>query len=324
VQDSSRRALLVETATRMGHNPAVLLRTIYSVRSSSLGVDEVVLPLELALGEGIHVSLDETGEGLRLSLDRPVDPSRIEIVRDSGWTSAEGKPLRRLRLPDHESSEDVLLNNFVNAVTFLTDAPLSVSRRRGEDRFIPENEEERKQLEQFGTDELYRKTGARFESRTFTVQVDADAVSALLDRSAGLRLYAAAMKLPLVVAQFRELWRVLESAFRAKDDALAGLLASYPPAREFGFGRKELKDLLVLRGKASHAESNAGVSQLIAVEQECRRCLPRLKNLVEWVILTKKTWGLPTLEVEALAPLRAYVGPEGEQVIYRVTAGSPN
>jgi hypothetical protein len=286
------------------------LRTVYSVRSRSLGLDQVVLPLELALGEGIHVSLDETDEGLRLSLDRPVDdPSRIEIVRDSGWTSAEGKPLPRLRLRDHESSEDVLLNDFVNAVTFLTDAPLSLSHRRREDRFIPENDEERTQLERLGTDELYRKTGARYESRTFTVQVDADAVSALLDRSAGLRLYADAVKLALVVAQFRELWRVLESAFRAKDDALAGLLASYPPAQELGFGRKELKDLLVLRGKASHAESKAGVSHLIALEHECRRRLPRLKNLVECVILTKKTWGLPTLDVGALAPLRAYVGP---------------
>ena len=47
--------------------------------------------------------------------------------------------------------------------------------------------------------------------------------------------------------------------------------------------------------------------------------LPRLKNLVERVILTKKSWGYPTRAVEELARLQGYVGSNGEHVISRAS-----
>ncbi len=132
-----------------------------------------------------------------------------------------------------------------------------------------------------------------------------------------MRLYSDAVKLPLEVAQFRELWRVLESAFARSDDELVKLLTSYPPAQQLAFDDAELQDLLVLRGRASHAQSKAGVLELIAVERDCGKRLGRLKSLVERVILTKEHWGYPTVGVEELAPLQAYVGPHGEPVIRR-------
>jgi hypothetical protein len=124
-----------------------------------------------------------------------------------------------------------------------------------------------------------------------------------------LRIYADALKLGTGAARFRELWRVLESAFNRQDDELVALLADYPPARAMAFSRDELKQLLVLRGKASHAASRAGVKQLLAVERECSHRLARLKNLAERVILTKRSWGYPTRGVDELVPLSAYVVP---------------
>jgi hypothetical protein len=302
----------------------MLLRTVYSVSAASPGLDQLALPLELSLAEGINASLDRHVEGLRLSVHRSVDPSRLEVVRNSGWfrelPSGAREALPCLRLVDDEPPEHILVEDFASAVTFLTDMPLVLSRPIHEDRFVPENDDEQKLLARLGTDEPYHETGVRALSRTFSAEVDADGVSALLTRPAGVRLYADAVHLTLDVARFRELWRVLESAFAKSDDDLVQLLAAYPPARQLGFDVKELADLRVLRGRASHAQSKAGVSELIAVEQECGRRVVRLKNLVERVILTKKSWGYPTVGVEELAPLAAYVGPAGEQVMRRGTA----
>jgi hypothetical protein len=61
-----------------------------------------------------------------------------------------------------------------------------------------------------------------------------------------------------------------------------------------------------LRGRASHAQARAkvGKQELIEVERECIRALPRLKTLVERVILTKKSWGYPTVGVHELTPVK--------------------
>jgi hypothetical protein len=111
-------------------------------------------------------------------------------------------------------------------------------------------------------------------------------------------------------ARFRELWRVLESAFTRSDDELVALLADYAPTQAMGFTRDELRQLLVLRGRASHAASKAGLTELVAVERECSQRLPCLKNLAERVILTKRSWGFPTTYVDELMPLAGYVQPE--------------
>ena len=112
------------------------------------------------------------------------------------------------------------------------------------------------------------------------------------------------------VAQFRELWRVLEAAFGRKDKNLLGRLDRYQPARDLEFKYAELEHLWILRGRASHAESRDGVDELVRVEQECARRLPRLKNLVERVISTEDSWGSRGQGVAELLPLQGYVGPD--------------
>lgn len=61
----------------------------------------------------------------------------------------------------------------------------------------------------------------------------------------------------------------------------------------------------------SHAASSAGLDELITVETECSKHVPHLKALAERVILTKASWGYPTLGVDEIIPLsRGYSAPE--------------
>jgi hypothetical protein len=101
-------------------------------------------------------------------------------------------------------------------------------------------------------------------------------------------------------------------------------LADYAPAQELGFDEAELEQLFSLRGRASHAQSKKGIEELAAVEQECGRKLQRLKNLVERVLLTKKTWGSPTTTVEELTRLESYIGKDGKSVrLFRAFPAEP-
>jgi hypothetical protein len=97
-------------------------------------------------------------------------------------------------------------------------------------------------------------------------------------------------------------------------------LLRYPPPLELGFDNDELRALLILRGRASHAQSKAGVAELTAIESACHHKLPRLSNLAERVILTKKSWGHPTGGVEELIPLGGYVDRTGQPVF--ITRGN--
>lgn len=289
----------------------MLLQTVYTVTAGWPGLDKVALPLDVRLTDRIRASLNEYGDGdvLRLFVDRSVDASRLAVVSESGRSRQlpngghEAVPcLRLLGDEGNETDQQVRVVDLVSAVSFLADVPLALSRPMQEDRFIPEVEADERRLEELGTDLPCLRTTVQLMSGGRKVPIDADRVSTLFGRAAGVRLYADALKLPLDVARFRELWRVLESAFKKDGDQLVDCLESYQPATDLGFNRQELDDLLHLRGRASHAQSRQGVVELIRVERECAEHLPRLKQLVETVILTKKSWGYRTTVVEELFP----------------------
>jgi hypothetical protein len=298
----------------------MFLRTVFTVTTSGRGLEAVELPLETSPEEGVTVILSESDRGLRLTVHRPVDASHIEaVVEGSGWHRdlANGKrePLPRLRLKGGIPVERVVADDFVHTLSFLTDVPLWLSRPQTEDAFVPDTDEDKALLKSFGTDQPFYETSAQVSIRTFSPVVDATTVTSLGGREPGLRLYADAIKLPTGVAQFRELWRVLESAFATTDRALVTRLTGYAPSKQLGFDESELEALLVLRGRASHAQSKAGTRELMDVDQECKRLVPRLKNLVERVILTKQSWGYPTSGVDELTPLRAYLTGDGGIVL---------
>ena len=82
---------------------------------------------------------------------------------------------------------------------------------------------------------------------------------------------------------------------------------------------------MILRGRASHAESKSGIRELRDVITETRNALPRLKNLAEQVILTKKTWGIPTQDIERLARLTSHAGPyTGPEIVKKAPKAKTN
>ena len=124
------------------------------------------------------------------------------------------------------------------------------------------------------------------------------------------------MKLPLAVARFRELWRVLESAFALTDDRLVEKLASYPAAKQLTFDADELETLRALRGRASHAQARAkvGKQELIEVERECTRAPPRLKTLSRARHPDEEELGISDVGVHAM-PVKAFVRADGTLVL---------
>jgi hypothetical protein len=289
----------------------MLRRVVYTVTpGGQADVPDIDLPLKVELlADCVWATLEQGGGGMRMIVDRRVDRNALEKFREQPDGAREELP--GLRIRDDDNREHVLAADLLSGISFLTDVPLMLSRLRPlEDRFVAEDEGDHEALAAFGTEDVYRETGGTIVSRTFGgVEVTAERLADLLAQRAGLRIYADALKLGTDVARFRELWRALESAFNEQDNKLIALLAEYQPAQEMSFTRKELRHLKILRDKASHAASKAGVKQLIAVERDCSQEVTRLKNLVERVILTKRSWGKPTKHVDVTLPLSGYVGP---------------
>jgi hypothetical protein len=285
--------------------PVMRLRSTYTLVGRPLDESEIELPIELSLNEGITAAIRAVDDKHLLVVEREVTGDKLERVDPE--PGKQGPP--GLRIQGDEPPERIILSELASAITFLADSPVTFGTR--DKRFVPDTEEDQEMLDRFGTDRAHRETGLQVATRTFTAPVTADNISALLDKTTGLELYSAALKAGLAHAQFRDLWRVLESAFREKNEELVKLLAAYPPAVAMQFDEKELKALLVLRHRASHAYSRAGLTEVLRVERACGESLPRLKNLVERVVLTKAEWGDAGLDTDELTELLAYVGPDG-------------
>jgi hypothetical protein len=282
-----------------------------------IGELQVELPLSVEFDSGTHATLDKQDDGsLRLVIDYPVDPLELTIERNTGIYEplADGgrKEIAALRVPENKNIQAI---DFTAALTFLTDMPVRVNRPFPPSEIVPEGEHDTAALDAFGTRHVYVEGSVQPSIRTFNAVVDADAVRALIPKTIGLRLYADAIALNADVARYRELWRVLESAFGLRDDALVAALAGFRPAQELGFDRDELRQLLILRGQASHAATSGGLDEILRVGEQTRRRGDRLKCLVERAILTKRTWGARSDGVEELTPAVSWVGAQGQIVI---------
>ena len=93
----------------------------------------------------------------------------------------------------------------------------------------------------------------------------------------------------------------MASGFGVQGYELIRCLSTYQPAQQLGFCEQELKSLLFLRGRASHASSSAGIEEMNSVNREVAENLPRLKCLVEQLLITKKSWGFKTQATDRLA-----------------------
>ena len=261
-----------------------------------------------------------------------VRTSAIAVVEGSvnvgGLTAREGpRPLdgtapdRGIFVPE-QAAMGQFLSSMAHTLSFIMDIPIRYASRLDMEELIPETPDEECHLRTLGTSNVYKLLTAIPRVRSIHMpQVDDEVFATILRKEPGIALYAQALLLQQTTAVFGELWKVLESAFNAKDGALLRYLADFGPSKELGFTMAEFKELLVIRGRASHAESRSGIKELRAVRDEVEQRLGRLKCLVEQVVVTKKTWGTRTLETERLTPISSFIGPNGEVVLFTRMGG---
>lgn len=278
---------------------------------------EIPLPLEIALPGGGRAALtqrERAGDYL-LTIEQTVEPAGLELVRNTRsyqmTDSGEQVEIPQVRVAPEAVTGEYDAEDVFDALSLLTDAPFSrYSPFDERDELVPESPADIELLDStFGTREVYQPLSGAIRTRTFHEPVTPDLVAALLPKRAGLNLYAEALHLATPQARYRDFWRILESAFATTDRPLLDLLARFPPLTELGVTFEELKELHAYRGRASHARSRSGVTELRHVRAFTTEREGRLRCLVERVLMTKKDWGTRSLAVAELAGLRAWVGP---------------
>jgi len=260
--------------------------------------------------EGDKEKLDSTVEG-------PINPSKLEL-RSGPEPLGGGTPEIGLYAP-----ESMLLSHFlsrmVSLLSFLTDAPIRSAHKLASDTLLSESADDEQLLAAFPTSKVFQYIGIRASLRTFSpATLDSNALGELLNKETGLAIYLQALGMQDPLGAYREYWKLLESAFALQDKNLVDQLREYLPAEQIGFSEDELTKMLILRGRASHAQSREGMKEYRYVRAETLERLPRLKCLAEQVLLTKKTWGVPTQEVRRLVNINGYVDSKGNPVLIKL------
>lgn len=303
--------------TEIGQPIAMLLRRRLCATGPAHPDPEIPLPLEVELPGGGRATLTQRqhpGDYV-LTIEQPVVRSGLELVRNTRayrlTESGEKVEVPKVRVAPHAVSGEYDAEDVFDALSLLTDAPFTrYSSFDAPDELVPESADDVELLDaNFGTREVYQVLGATIHGRTFYEAVTPELVAALLPRRAGLQLYAETLHLATPQARYRDFWRILESAFASADRPLLELLAQFPPLLEIDVTFDELRTLHAYRGRASHAQSRRGVSELRHVRTFTSEHEGRLKCIAERVLMTKKEWGSRSLAVNELARLRSWIGP---------------
>jgi hypothetical protein len=250
-------------------------------------------------GPGCVVQIEPTDRPGRWNVlvEGTVDPSQLSLATENLPTTDGGEPAKMLLAPEAASFQG-FLQDVINALSFLYGRELPLHSNMSK-VLTPEGPADDAVLAKFGTTEPYQTIAVRFAmGRTVAdIPPSQELIEELVKRSPGLRLYAGA---PGPVARYRDLWLVLESAFGADGDKLITLLAEYPPVAKRGLSREDLEQLLVIRGRASHAATKAPGREWWQIQDLVSEHLGTLLSLVDLVVLTKKSWASPTTGVEQL------------------------
>ena len=244
--------------------------------------------------------IDTDGKSGRGFSETTVDPSKLEKIVINHPEPVE----HGIHVPERDE-----LREFVKAVrdaiTFSLD--VSITTRPTNGQLIPETDGDEKKLKGFGTTDLFYETFVNLHQRAFQIDTLTPAMlTKLLDREVGIATLVQAMAMQNPAARYRELWRVLESAFREKSDKLAKLLAQFEPVKKMGFTEEHLHDLTILRHRASHLYSKAGIAEFRRANADVEDVLWITERLAEMVLLTKKNWGSNDLETDSLPLHRDY------------------
>ena len=291
------------------------ISTEYSFRFSSAEKAKLKLPLAVSLnGITFDLSAMDDSEQARATVHGPVENSTL-TTRQGHESIVDGTSEIYIEVPELQM-HDQFLAQMRYFIAFVADAPIQLSFIRS--TLVAESPDDVARLSQLGDRPVYQDFRVIPMGRTFVIRtLSEEQLVALLDNEAGLSLYSSALLAGDPVSEFRELWRLLESAFNAIDDELVLLLAKYPPAMDMEFDEEELRGMLVLRGQASHGKSRKTHAFIKSTFDKVQGKLQRLKCLCEQVLLTKKTWGVATLGVKRLAPITGYIGRNGEIVFIK-------
>jgi hypothetical protein len=96
------------------------------------------------------------------------------------------------------------LVNVTNAITFLTDVAIRISRRPQDDALMVEDEEDQRRFRDLGTSELDRAFPSWATIRSFSsAEIEPEGWNALLDKESGLALYTSALLQKEPIGMFR-------------------------------------------------------------------------------------------------------------------------
>src|SRR6266496_789181 len=110
----------------------MLLHTAYTVVTPANMVESFVPPPPVSLDADTIATFVEQASGIQLHIDRKIDHTRLELVEVSGrykkLPDGTEKPVPTLRLIEDEALENILSQDFISALTFLTDVSIALSR----------------------------------------------------------------------------------------------------------------------------------------------------------------------------------------------------
>lgn len=274
------------------------------------------LPLELEVdGAQVGITVAE-GAQPAVTVNMHVDRTGIRVddeahVRDA----ATGLPLTSLVVDEVVIATEIA-RRVAYSISFITEVPLRLSRKTWYPDLIVEGDLDVALLDSLGTRLVASGLDRGSPGLGSTLPLIPQNVAFLSDRVAGVRLFADALKTGTSAGLFRELWRVFESGFGKRDKDLIALLSTCEVATDMEFTDHELNELLVLRGRASYAQSKAALSEVVAVERESSRVVNRVERLAVALILRKVNWGDQTLAVHQPPRPLPFVRRDGSVVMY--------
>jgi hypothetical protein len=288
----------------------------YGLELGQGGCPATELPLVVDIEAG-HAVVSSTDDERRLDLvvAVPVDAMQLRLEEHSRVREGDGPELPAIDVPDWPAAS-LVARGVADAVAFIARCPTTlIGRLEPTPELLPDDEDDARILESLGTRLIYSPMTST-PSASMRLRLNGQNVALLCQRPSGIRLYADALKMGTRSGQFRELWRVLEAAFGAKHHELVDLLARCPAATEMEFDRDELHELLVLRGRASHASSRDDMQEVVRVEEAAQKVVGRVSGLAESLIVRKADWGKRTVGVDPTSPSYPYVRRNGTPVFY--------
>lgn len=263
-----------------------------------------------------------------IELRVPVDKHSLVVFTDEGAWDKDGRNLNAIKLGDADAATRTAALYVVQAIGFLLQerlrrTSLGPGPYEGTEVRADCAEDEQVLAELGLVDYVWHgDRTTRILSRSFLTTFSDDDVSAVMLKSAGVLLFSEAERAMTPAIQFLGYWKVLESGFGEHTTRLVELLVQFEPAQHMAFDLDELRRLRVLRGRAAHAYSSAGLREIVEVGQLCDFKLARLRNLAERVLLTKRHWGTRDLATDERLKLAAYVDQTGGLVIFKPPAVS--